>query len=236
MMFYSPSTKGFYDSAIHGSRTILVENPAWERPTTKVADPNYRGDGDAPLIDMPDMNATPDMIEVDNPACKIPVDAKEISKEDHISLMQQQTEGKTIVPDKKGLPVAVEPVVDLDLVKASAMKAIDAQAEEARQRFITSGTGQAMVYQRKVQEAETLEFDQSPDPARYPLLSAEIGLTGDTLQMVGEAVLAQRDAWLAVAAVIENIRLSAKRDIKASETAKDVNRATVGWAWPHPEE
>lgn len=70
-MFYSKTTGGFYDPAIHGEA--------------------------------------------------IPADAVEISKERHAELLTEQTNGKVIVGDKKGLPQAVDPapiVVTWDAIRA----------------------------------------------------------------------------------------------------------------------
>jgi len=37
MMLYSKSTGGFYDTDIHGTRTMLVQDPKWKRPKIEIA-------------------------------------------------------------------------------------------------------------------------------------------------------------------------------------------------------
>lgn len=118
--------------------------------------------------------------------------------------------------------------------RRESLKRIDSAAEAVRLKFITPGAGQAMVYQRKVQEAETLALDNNPDADHYPLLAAEIGITGETLQEVAETVLAKRDQWLAVAALIERTRLLAKADIQAADTAAGIDTIISGLVWPQP--
>lgn len=233
-MYYSASTKGFYDENIHGARQIKVVDPAWQRPTIQIPDPAWNGDGDAPLITAPDESALPDMIDIDNPACTIPADARPISREQYNEIMSAQADGKVIQPDSNGDPVAIARITDLNTLKVAALRAIDTQAENTRLQFITPGAGQSMVYQRKVQEAETLALDNNPDAAHYPLLTAEVGITGETLQEVAATVLAKRDQWLAVAALIERTRLLAKTDIQAADTAARIDTIISGIVWPQP--
>lgn len=120
-MFYSRSTNGFYDEEIHGPRRISIVSPSWERPRTDVVlqpgesrqidGKKMTNTGDEPITlgGVPDMNASPEMIEVDNPDCKIPVDAKEISKDHYAALLQGQSEGKRIIGDHAGYPELVTP-------------------------------------------------------------------------------------------------------------------------------
>lgn len=117
-------------------------------------------------------------------------------------------------------PPALEPTLTESI--AAALQTIDDRAETARLRYITPGNGQSMVYQRKAEEAEKLQLDSSPDAANYPLLSAEIGITGATLADVAAAVLETRNLWLAAAGAIETERLTAKRAVAAAEDTATV--------------
>ncbi len=88
-MYYSASTGGFYDDAIHGPRTLAIPDPNWQRPTTTIPDPAWTRplksvpdmdalapfviiDGEEvpdpnwtrPTIDVPDMDATPPLVDV----------------------------------------------------------------------------------------------------------------------------------------------------------------------------
>ncbi len=130
--------------------------------------------------------------------------------------------------------VRQETAGELAAAKAAALVEVDRQAEATRLLFITLGSAQALVYEAKRHEALSLAADQSPDPADYPLLSAEIGITAATLAEVGVAVLAMAGQWRAVAAGIERERLGAKAAITAATTIAAVRAASTGIAWPQP--
>jgi hypothetical protein len=96
MLYFSPSRIAFFDTEIHGARTLDVPQPGWVPPDD---DPEAQ----APLVGVP------------NPACLIPDDAVEITEEQHQALMADQSGGKTIVAGDGGLPVAIDkPAPSLD--------------------------------------------------------------------------------------------------------------------------
>ena len=89
-MFYSKQTGGFYNTDIHGPRTVLIRDPNWTAPKD-------------------DPEARPPLVEVVNPHCLIPVDAVEITTEEHAALIKGQAQGKRIVADKSGRPILQDP-------------------------------------------------------------------------------------------------------------------------------
>ncbi|MGO4665161.1 hypothetical protein [Bosea sp. 2RAB26] len=115
------------------------------------------------------------------------------------------------------------------MLKRRLKSAIDAAAEAERLKYITPGAGQAMTYQPKADEARRLADDQAPDPAGYPLLSAEVGITASTLADVGEAVMAAYQQWIQIGALIEAARLSAKQAIDAAKTADAARKVEPDW-------
>lgn len=117
-------------------------------------------------------------------------------------------------------------------LQASRCDAVDQQAEQVRQTFLTSGEGQALVYRHKVEEAKALQADDAPDPDKYPILSASVGIEGETLQHIAERVLATHGAWLRAAAAVEAARLGGKAKIKAAKTIDGVNAAFSAIKWP----
>ena len=123
--------------------------------------------------------------------------------------------------------------VTLDALKSALRQAIDEAAETERARWITLGAGQAMTYQAKAIEAAAISSDPSPDPAGYPLLAAEIGITAPDLAGVAAVVLAQHAAWTAAGAAIEAARLSGKADVTAAADATAARAAAVV-IWPAP--
>lgn len=120
-MFYSAQALGFYDAEIHGARRITIIDPAWIRPTVDivvqpgesawVGDEQVTNIGDEPMTfpDVPDMDAIPDTLEVDNPACLIPADAVEIPQERHAELLNGQSIGLLISSGEDGYPVLIDP-------------------------------------------------------------------------------------------------------------------------------
>lgn len=130
--------------------------------------------------------------------------------------------------------VRPETGAELAAAKAEATARVDAEAEATRLLYVTPGSAQALVYEAKRHEAISLAADPSPDPADYPLLSAEIGITAPTLAEVGDAVLEMAGQWRAIAAQIERLRLTAKAGIAAATTIGAVHAASSGIAWPQP--
>ena len=116
------------------------------------------------------------------------------------------------------------PPVDVAAVRAGALAGIDAEAEAARLRYITGGAGQAAVYVMKAKQAADYIASGYVDPAPA-LVVAEAAALGLTNRAAADSIAAQADAWLTVAAQIEQIRRKAKADIEAAATAADIEAA-----------
>jgi hypothetical protein len=148
--------------------------------------------------------------------------------------------GEAVVVEALGDPADAglqpeAPPVALDVIKAGLRAKIDAQAEAERLRYVTPGAGQAMTYQAKADEARRIADDPDPDPAAYPLLAAEIGITAGDLAGVGAVVRANHAAWLTVGAAIEAVRLGTKAAVTAADDeAAAIEAATA--TWPSPPE
>ncbi|KOY03036.1 phage tail protein [Pseudomonas nunensis] len=120
-MFYSAQTGGFYDSAIHGARMNMIQDPSWIRPVRDIVlQPGESAQVEGGLMtnaseepvtwqNVLDMSAIPDMLEVANPSCLIPVDAVEITTERRNELLAAQSLGKVIAPDDSGYPILIDP-------------------------------------------------------------------------------------------------------------------------------
>lgn len=124
--------------------------------------------------------------------------------------------------------------LDLDQWKVRLVAEIDVGAENARLRFITGGSGQAMTYQQKAQEAASVlaSIGSGPlEPAGFPLLSAEVGITASTLVEVAQIVNAAYRSWLQIGAQIEALRLFAKSAVMAATTINDA-KAAAAIMWP----
>ncbi|MCL8000184.1 hypothetical protein M8994_18295 [Brucella sp. 21LCYQ03] len=123
-------------------------------------------------------------------------------------------------------------LVAIDGLKAALKASVDVAAENERLKYITPGHGQAMTYQQKVAEAQTFKAAINPQPTDYPILSSEVGITADTLAEVADIVLAAFAQWQQIGAMIESIRLGAKRDIDAAKDEAAARAIVDAIVWP----
>lgn len=116
--------------------------------------------------------------------------------------------------------------------QVAAKKAVDAAAAQHRACRMTDGFGQEMLYLQKEAEARTCVADAAPDVTQYPLLAAEVGITGATLTEVAVAIIIRADECRADVADIEAVRLSAKQQIDAALSAAEIETILAGINWP----
>ena len=109
--------------------------------------------------------------------------------------------------------------------RARAISDINAGADAIRRRYVTTITGQDMLYLRKEAEARAWLADPFPDPAAYPLLVAEIGVTAPSAWEVAQIYLNQAALWIAVAAPLETVRLTGVAAIEAAAAPDDIEAA-----------
>lgn len=117
-------------------------------------------------------------------------------------------------------------------VKTTLKAEVDKAAEAERLKYITPGTGQAMTYQQKVAEAQGYKAATNPNPADYPILASEVGITAPTLSEVADTVLAAYRQWQQIGAGIEAVRLGAKRDIDAAGNEATARAVVDNISWP----
>lgn len=117
--------------------------------------------------------------------------------------------------------VAVPP--SLEAAKKHAVNDIDSAAEQARNRYLTAGSGQAMEYEAAYQEA--LRYVSAQGGA-YPMLAADVaaGLSPD-LETTAGTVIAMRQQWEQVGAAIRQMRLAGKQAVNAAQTQSEVAAA-----------
>lgn len=124
--FYSKDTGGFYVDEIHGSRLMAVVDPAWKWPLNEAGEPDY--------------GVAADMIEVDNPDCKIPVDAVEVTGQEHAALLAGQSSGRMISADAQGRPSLQDrPPMSFALAKAAEFTTFRADREQFLNRLAGIG-------------------------------------------------------------------------------------------------
>lgn len=128
--------------------------------------------------------------------------------------------GNTITPYKP-------PAIAIVELKAAAKVTVDADAEAYRLTYITGGSGQAMAYTQKLDEARAYLANASLTATECSHIYAEVGITGETAEAVAQVVVGMHAAWQVKSAAIEHKRLTAKAAIDAAETAEAINSATI---------
>lgn len=113
-----------------------------------------------------------------------------------------------------------------EMLRAGASR----NAEEARNRFLTPGSGQAITYTRK--EAEARAWSADADPANFPFLAAEAAATNTPLAELVAIVIAQADAWVAVGSAIEARRRGLLVAIDGATTRAQLDAIDITAGWP----
>lgn len=124
--------------------------------------------------------------------------------------------------------------VDLTTLKSALKTQIDLAAEAERLKYITPGAGQAMTYQQKVDEARAFKSASNPQATDYPVLSSEVGITAPALNEVADIILTAFAQWQQIGAMIESVRLGAKRDIDAAADEAAARDVVDAIEWPQP--
>jgi hypothetical protein len=108
--------------------------------------------------------------------------------------------------------------------------AIDRSAGAFKGRFVTSGPGQAEIYQEKVKEATA--WSENPTGV-FLFLQAEADACGMTLAQVATIVNQTVAQWRPLGAAIEGMRMAAKRAVSVamgeSDWAAMSAAANVDW-------
>ncbi|KQS84345.1 hypothetical protein [Rhizobium sp. Leaf383] len=119
---------------------------------------------------------------------------------------------------------------DLTPIRDAALARIDREAEATRGIFMTLGSGQAMVYDQKRDEAENFMRDQDINHGEIPHLVAEAAMNQITLFDQAVIYLTMRQQWLTVSPMIEDRRLAAKAAVSLAMTPAEIEAAaTVDW-------
>lgn len=117
---------------------------------------------------------------------------------------------------------------DLDAAKTQARADLAAAIAASRATYITNLPGQEMIYLAKEAEARDWLADPVPDPAGYPLLAAEIGITAPTAFELAQLWLNMGAIWRDAAAQLEALRLTTAAAITAATTPAEVAAAMEG--------
>lgn len=104
--------------------------------------------------------------------------------------------------------------IDLEKVRDFYRQRVDQSAGEVRTRYITDVPGQSQTYEKK--EAEARGWQEGDTEDDYPFMAAEAAVRDVPIAQVRAEILAQVNALMPLAALIEAHRLNAKRAIAAA--------------------
>lgn len=118
---------------------------------------------------------------------------------------------------------------NLPLNHYEAEQAIDAAADRVRSRFATPNMHQ--IYSDKRNEAERYmtawATGEKPDLSDYPYLAGETGVTLETPEQLAQLWLYMDSQWKQVAAIIEQIRVGSKAQVRAAGSTGEIDQIVV---------
>lgn len=127
---------------------------------------------------------------------------------------------------------------NLEIAKATAITKINTEAEKERQKYITPGDGQMLVYYRKSEEAKSLlakvaaDANYVPDVTEFPMIGSGIGRDGATLLEVAQLISGLDQQWVVIASAIDSLRRTLVDNTKAAATIGQIKILTTDIAWP----
>lgn len=131
----------------------------------------------------------------------------------------------------------------LDRVKIIYRNRVEEDAEHVRLRYITPGSGMAMTYTEKHQQAQAVEVlgeaaanGLTPEQrtAQFPTLAASVGIEAPTLWDCALLVIQKYEQFAQLSGAIERTRLLAKKAISDASDPAAVVAAYGAITWPNP--
>lgn len=120
---------------------------------------------------------------------------------------------------------------------------VSVDAEACRQRFITPGSGKAMDYLEKHNQANAVHdlgqevanaLSESDRRAQFPTLAASVGREAPTLWECAQIVIARYEAWATLSFYINTAELDGKIAIRDASDAAAARAAYEAITWPSP--
>jgi hypothetical protein len=109
-------------------------------------------------------------------------------------------------------------LAELAQAKAAARAEVTGQIAALRAAQVTDLPGQEMIYLAKEAEARAWLMAADPDLADFPLIAAEIGITGQDAAQVAQVWINLAALWRGMAAALEPLRLTANAGLDQAET------------------
>jgi hypothetical protein len=222
-----------YDSDFHGARTLTVIDPDWVRPVINITlqpGESFEIHGevisnstDEPLVieNVPDMSVDPVYQTIDNPECKIPPEAIEVSEELFYQTMNEQDGIWSLVDDevvKLSLPLPT-----IDQLKAATLININADFAIAMNQVV-AGYPEKEISSWAKQETEARAYIAN-NAASTPLIDALSTARGlDKTELVGRIIF-KADLFATVSGQLIGKRQGLEDQLNALDetaTAEDV--------------
>lgn len=115
-------------------------------------------------------------------------------------------------------------------LRTEGSRKINAAASRERDGLITPLVGQETIYALKREEAVAFIADPDPDAAHYPLVFAEIGITGGNAFEVAQVFLNMNALTVSALAGIEAGRMTALAAVAAAQDAAGIDEAVAGFS------
>lgn len=143
---------------------------------------------------------------------------------------------RVLEPDKLRIVRSEFPLSD---IKEGLRRAVDDAAETARLRYTTPGSGMAMTYaEKKDQAIAVIAMGEAAanalansGAAEFPTLSASVPLEAASLHAAALLVMQRYEAFAALSRVIELTRLQAKKAISDASDAASARAAYEAIQW-----
>lgn len=113
---------------------------------------------------------------------------------------------------------------ELTRAKAQAIVLVNDYSGEVRRKFVTDIPGQEALYLLKENEARDYLSEIERD---YPLIMAEVGITGETPDQVAQVYLNLGAIFLQAAAALEQARLGKIAAIEAADSVETIDQAVA---------
>ena len=133
--------------------------------------------------------------------------------------------------------------IALPLLKQHLKAQVAADAEACRLKFVTPGSGKAMTYLEKHNQASAvLELGEAAANAltteqcqqQFPTLAASVGVEAPALWSCAQIIIARYEAWATVSYAIERAELAGKKAISDASDAAAARAAYEAITWPSP--
>lgn len=119
----------------------------------------------------------------------------------------------------------------LEDARATALSALAAAVSAMRAKYAGAITGQDLIYNMKLAEAQAYVSAGRPaDASPFPVLAASAEGRGKSVSEEADAVLATAQAWIALGAESERLRLAGQKAVTEADTLEAIYGARDEYA------